>query len=198
LFHLKRICFIIADMNTLMDIVKKRQNPGILIFDADCKLTYANNEVLDILPAKEGKKPKNFGKNQIPVEIYSLCDQLKTNLVNNQNMDAECSVLVNHSGVSCAVRAMLLKNSASNEPTHIMVLIERIAEKHEFDFEIAKAMYHFSKREIDVLKLLCNGEGNRKIGEKLFISEYTVKDHIKNILRKMGVNSRNEIIAILK
>jgi hypothetical protein len=69
-------------MNTLMDIVKKRQNPGILIFDSDCKLTYANNEVIDILPAKEGINKKKFSQNQIPVEIYSLCDQLKTNLVN--------------------------------------------------------------------------------------------------------------------
>jgi DNA-binding CsgD family transcriptional regulator len=185
-------------MNRLMDIVKKRQNPGILIFDTDGKLTYANNEVFDILPAGDGISMQNFSQDQVPGEIYSLCDQLKTNLADHHNMDTGCSMIINQSGVSCALRAFFLKNSANNLPTHIMVLIERIAEKHEFDFENARTTYCLSKREMDVLKLLCNGEGNRKIAEKLFISEYTVKDHLKKITYKMGVNSRNEIIALLK
>jgi DNA-binding NarL/FixJ family response regulator len=186
-------------MNTLMDIVKKRQNPGILIFDTDGKLTYANNEVFDILPAGDGiSVQKKFSQDQVPEEIYLLCDQLKTNRADNQNTDTGCSLIVNRFGVSCSLRALFLKNSANNQPTHIMVLIERIAEKHEFDFENAKMTYRFSKREMDVLKLLCNGDGNRNIAEKLFISEYTVKDHIKNIMHKMGAKSRNEVIALLK
>jgi DNA-binding NarL/FixJ family response regulator len=47
-----------------------------------------------------------------------------------------------------------------------------------------------SRREIEVLELLGAGLRNRAIGEKLFISEKTVKNHISNILAKLQVNDR--------
>lgn len=49
-----------------------------------------------------------------------------------------------------------------------------------------------SQREIDVLKLIAAGLGNREITEKLFISEKTVKTHVANILGKLQVRSRTQ------
>jgi DNA-binding NarL/FixJ family response regulator len=91
-----------------------------------------------------------------------------------------------------------LKGNVDANPTHIMVLIEQIAEKREADFEKANKSYRLSKREAEVLKLLCKGFTNKGIAKELFISEYTVKDHIKQIMEKMGVKSRSEIIALMK
>jgi DNA-binding CsgD family transcriptional regulator len=48
---------------------------------------------------------------------------------------------------------------------------------------------------LEVLGLICDGHSNREISEKLFISENTTRDHLKNIMRKMGVSSRSKIIA---
>ena len=52
-----------------------------------------------------------------------------------------------------------------------------------------------SEREINVLKLLAQGKSNKEIGSALFISEGTVKSHLKRIFRKLGVMSRTEAIA---
>ena len=82
--------------------------------------------------------------------------------------------------------------------SYVMVLVERVVEKHAIDFEKIKKNYHLSNRELDIIKSLCQGLSNRAIGEKLFISEYTVKDHLKNIMAKMGAESRNEILALLR
>ena len=79
-----------------------------------------------------------------------------------------------------------------------MVLMERIIEKREVDFEKAKEDYHLSKREVEVLQCVCRGLTNKEIAEMKFISEYTVKDHIKKIMRNMGVNSRSELLAALR
>ena len=49
-------------------------------------------------------------------------------------------------------------------------------------------------REIEVLKLVAKGNTSREIGEELFISENTVKNHIRNILDKLGLHSRNEAV----
>ena len=50
-------------------------------------------------------------------------------------------------------------------------------------------------REIDVLKLLARGRSNKEIGSDLFISETTVKTHVRSIFTKLNVLSRTEAIA---
>jgi two-component system NarL family response regulator len=52
-----------------------------------------------------------------------------------------------------------------------------------------------SEREIDVLKLMAQGKSNKEIGSALFISEGTVKSHVKAIFAKMNVISRTEAVA---
>lgn len=49
-------------------------------------------------------------------------------------------------------------------------------------------------REIEVLGLVAQGNTSREIGALLFISENTVKNHIRNILDKLGLHSRNEAV----
>jgi DNA-binding NarL/FixJ family response regulator len=51
-------------------------------------------------------------------------------------------------------------------------------------------------REIDVLKHVAGGNRNRDIAERLFISEETVKVHIKHIMEKLGASDRTQAIAI--
>lgn len=50
-----------------------------------------------------------------------------------------------------------------------------------------------SHREMDVAKLIANGKSNKMISQKLFIAEGTVKIHVRNIFRKLGVHSRVEV-----
>ena len=49
-------------------------------------------------------------------------------------------------------------------------------------------------REIEVLESIAAGATSREVGEKLFISENTVKNHVRNILDKLGLGSRNEAV----
>jgi DNA-binding NarL/FixJ family response regulator len=51
-------------------------------------------------------------------------------------------------------------------------------------------------REIEVLRRIAEGNRNRDIAETLFISEETVKVHVKHIMDKLGANDRTQAIAI--
>jgi DNA-binding NarL/FixJ family response regulator len=53
-----------------------------------------------------------------------------------------------------------------------------------------------SQREIEVLHLIAGGNRNKDIGEQLFISEETVKVHIKHIMEKLGATDRTQAMAI--
>ncbi|HMF82482.1 MAG TPA: response regulator transcription factor [Acidimicrobiia bacterium] len=50
-------------------------------------------------------------------------------------------------------------------------------------------------RELDVLKLVAKGLSNREISEELYISENTVKNHVRNILEKLHLHSRMEAVV---
>ena len=52
-----------------------------------------------------------------------------------------------------------------------------------------------TEREIDVLRHI-SGHRNRDIAERLFISEDTVKVHIRHIMEKLGASDRTEALAI--
>jgi two-component system nitrate/nitrite response regulator NarL len=60
--------------------------------------------------------------------------------------------------------------------------------------EIAQAL---SAREVEVLLLLDEHLGTDQIARRLFISEHTVRSHVKSLLRKLGVSSRREALEAL-
>ena len=55
---------------------------------------------------------------------------------------------------------------------------------------------NLTAREIEVLSQIAGGNRNRDIAEKLFITEETVKVHIKHIMEKLGANDRTQAVAI--
>jgi len=51
-----------------------------------------------------------------------------------------------------------------------------------------------TKREAEVMRLMAEGKNNKAIGEHLFISEKTVKNHVSSILQKLSVNDRTQAV----
>lgn len=56
--------------------------------------------------------------------------------------------------------------------------------------------FTLTQRENEILKLMAEGKSNRSIGETLFISEKTVKNHVSSILCKMGVEDRTQAVIM--
>ena len=67
----------------------------------------------------------------------------------------------------------------------------------EITTKLAEAVAHaeLTKRELQVLQHAANGRSNKEIGTILYISEATVKGHIRSILTKLEARSRAEAIA---
>ena len=60
---------------------------------------------------------------------------------------------------------------------------------------LTKALDPLTVREQELLKLILSGKSNREIAEALYISENTVKTHVRNIFSKYDVSSRVELIS---
>ena len=61
-------------------------------------------------------------------------------------------------------------------------------------FAAAAASHGITAREAEIIRLLLEGKDNRGITEALFISDHTVKNHIHNIYRKLGIQNRIQLV----
>lgn len=56
---------------------------------------------------------------------------------------------------------------------------------------------HLTPRERDVVRHVMLGESNKQIARRLGISNYTVRDHVSNLLKKAGVTSRSRLALVI-
>ena len=102
--------------------------------------------------------------------------------------------------LEAGARGYLLKTMPPGE------LIEAIRQVHAGKKRIPPAVAaqlaeHLSDesltaREIEVLRHIAEGNRNKDIAERLFISEETVKVHVKHVMDKLGASDRTEAVAI--
>lgn len=59
-----------------------------------------------------------------------------------------------------------------------------------------QALDTLTSREMDVLRLLADGHSNAEIGQRLFISDTTVKTHVTRLLQKLAVRDRAQAIVL--
>ena len=105
-----------------------------------------------------------------------------------------------HRALEAGARGYMLK---SMPPKELVEVIRQVhAGKKRVPPEVAASLAeHLSdealtEREIDVLRHVAGGNRNRDIAERLFISEETVKVHMKHIMEKLGASDRTQAIAI--
>jgi len=129
------------------------------------------------------------------------------NSIRGEFPDARIIVLTTHAGdtqvsraLQAGARGYLLKGSLRKE------LLETIRAVHngqkrissELAVEIAEhaADDTLTPRELDVLRLVAGGNANKEIGARLFLTEETVKSHVRSILAKLKANDRTHAVAI--
>jgi DNA-binding NarL/FixJ family response regulator len=102
--------------------------------------------------------------------------------------------------LEAGARGYMLKNMPPKE------LVEGIYQVHKgkkrIPAEVAAQLAQYfgddalTEREVDVLRHVASGNRNRDIAERLFISEETVKVHVKHIMEKLGASDRTQAVAI--
>jgi DNA-binding NarL/FixJ family response regulator len=78
-------------------------------------------------------------------------------------------------------------------PSMAIKLLEEFKQMSRVDRDRV-ATPRVTARELEVLKLVAQGLHNREIGTRLFISENTVKNHVRNILEKLQLHSRMDAV----
>jgi len=102
--------------------------------------------------------------------------------------------------LKAGARGYLLKTTPPDELIETIRLVH--AGKRRIPSDLAATMAEhvaedaLSPREIEVLRLVAEGNGNRQIAEQLFISEETVKAHLKHAMLKLSASDRTQAVTI--
>ena len=64
--------------------------------------------------------------------------------------------------------------------------------------EVSAPPAHLTPRQAEVLRLLEQGRSTKQIAQELHLSTETVKNHVRHLLRALGVNSRLEAVAAVR
>jgi len=72
-------------------------------------------------------------------------------------------------------------------PVEDMIALDTIFSEHKI-----------SEREKEIIHLLLKGKSNKEIEDELFISIHTVRNHIYNIYKKLGIKNRVELVNFIR
>ncbi len=141
------------------------------------------------------------------VEMPSVNGIEAISKIRSEFPDARIIVLTTYSGDATVVRALkagarayILKRHVHRE---LLGTIRAVyAGQKRIPPEIAAELAEHATddeltgREIDVLRLIARGNGNKQIADQLSIGEATVRTHVGNILSKLGANDRTHAVTI--
>ncbi len=103
--------------------------------------------------------------------------------------------LLKDSSIEEVAQAIRVVNEGQSliSPSMAVKLIDEFKQMSKPERETGPAL-RLTERELEVLRLVAKGLNNREVAKQLFISENTVKNHVRNILEKLQLHSRMEAV----
>lgn len=82
-------------------------------------------------------------------------------------------------------------------PSFVAPLAAGPSSAHTSAVQAPRHSIHLTPREAEIVRYVMLGESNKQIARRLGISNYTVRDHVSNLLKKSGVTSRSRLALVL-
>jgi DNA-binding CsgD family transcriptional regulator len=174
---------------------------GVLILDDRNRLvqhTSAAERWLHELDGLGMPGSENWRESEgLPTAVWSVVMTLRQALRSETNRNLSgvphlCAL--GNSGRWLTLQASLTE-SRLHRPAETVVVISPAGPREVV--RLRKSIYGLSPREEEVADLVVRGLSTKEISKTLYISEYTVQDHLKNVFGKVGVRGRRELVKRL-
>lgn len=157
-------------------VLLQRSRPPVILLDHELKIVAAEPYAFDLLAAAFPQQV--FARTEIPVGVLRV---LRDTLRSTPNFTMVMADLILHVSQLQGVQTL-----------YVLSVEPKVFRDHR---RRASLKFALSKREEEVLALIISGGRAADIADALSISVATVNGHFRNLMRKMGVRNRFELVA---
>lgn len=163
------------------------RGPGIVVLDPEGGPVSATREAeawldeIDSFAVRERNLP-------MPFEATAYAARVRASAADGGENAVPRARVRTRTGVWLLMHASLLQG------TDQLALVIEPAKAADVAPLIVEA-YGLTQRELDVTRAIARGLGTAEIAALLFVSQHTVRDHVKSVFEKVGVSSRGELVA---
>lgn len=176
--------------------------PGVLVLNQDRRILYLNRVAKKFLKNSTGKQERGKSAKELSIHeiIFDLVLEFKRRGGEKGNAGAPQTALNNraflHQKKLYQVGLIpLASDPLAGRDLYHLILIEKVM--GNFQIDPSSQATRFTAREKMLVTLLSEGKTNKDLAHSMGISEYTVKEHIRRIMRKLNVTTRSGIVAKL-
>lgn len=189
-----------SDPTEILSLINRRSSPGVVVMGARGEILLMNQQADNILKKIRGGRGQ-FSRTE-EGKLVKRLRELRVKLLDSlskpgtQGQETAVCELLPLRGTTFSLRGIVLEGAgAGPEQAPVMILMEPIQERAGSSPSVRTDEIKLTKREEEICTLISQGLINKEIASALGIGVHTVKDHVKNIMKKLKTGSRAGIVA---
>jgi DNA-binding CsgD family transcriptional regulator len=185
------------------NLADQRAGAGIVVLSSSMQLLHINRQATELsklinMTEKGGAQAKT-AHGVLPSALTELCSDLIQALqVRTEAKDWEQFEVKRTAGnpnQPVLLRGFGLPDRGGLEHARLVVTLEELGRRQQLSTDQAKERFQLTNREQSVVENLAKGWTNKEIANALKITEQTVKEHIKHIMRKTNSTTRTGVLV---
>ncbi len=193
-------------IETIVPLVngKEYSHVGLLFLSEEFHIVFMNQEAQNLMDHLKGQSNGTVPTEDIPLGILDLINDLiemqNRFLTSGECTTLQCRRLTGIVPEQVLLRGFVFPDGSGILSRHFLVILEKIVISNEkgatrgINFP---KRYGLTERQKTIVRYVTTGLTNKQIADELGISVYTVKEHIKHVMRKTDTNTRTAAIARL-
>lgn len=188
-----------AGLTRLEAIAERRSVPGVMLFAGTGDVLFMNAEAEMLTRQIMAARAEAGVQEVLPAEIRDLCVSLRNVLEHDDHAHSEGQPELRRVAgdlpTPVLFRGFPLAPHSNNDDACMLVLMEKIGRERRIVSDQAKEQFRLTDREVEIVKYVSDGWTNKEIAQHLGISEHTVKEHVRHLLKKTKSTTRTGILA---
>ena len=178
---------------------QQHQATGVVLFNSSGQLLFMNHEAQIYIRQLQPLSTRENGTCLIPEDIHALVRELISRLMHCDH-PKDCEAIQVERLCFAADQRLLLRGLCIPDVplarnSRLLIVMEKLNQKLECPDANIQQRYHLTEREQMVIIYLMLGFTNKEIANRLNLSEYTVKEHLKRIMQKTKTTTRTGLLA---
>ena len=185
------------------NLADQRAGAGIVVLSSSMQLLHMNRQAAELSKlinmAENGGAPAKSAQGVLPSALTELCAEvMKALQVRTEAKDweqFEVKRIAGNPNQPVLLRGFGLPDRGGIQYARLVVTLEELGRRQQLNTDQAKERFQLTNREQSVVENLAKGWTNKEIANALKITEQTVKEHIKHIMRKTNSTTRTGVLV---